>query len=767
MPSSPSGLGASGALLRYGAALLSMAVALLVRWPLYPVLGTQRPYLTLFGGVAFAVWFARWRPAAVAAVAGFIATNYFIVPPHDAIKVDALLFVETAAYSISTGLIIFFGEAMHRARERTEQEVVERQRAHDAELRQKNLLAVTLASIGDGVIVTDADGRVTSLNAEAERLTRWSTAEAVGQPLSAVFRIIHELTRKPAESPVDKVIARGTVVGLANHTLLLAKDGTELPIDDSAAPIRTPDGPLLGVVLVFRDCSEQRKAEEVRARLATIVESSGDAILSKTLEGKILTWNAAAGAMFGYAPEEVVGKPVTTIIPPELHGEEAEILESLRRGRAHRRLETVRVAKDGRRVPVLLTASPIKDSEGRVIGASKILHDIRETLAAREALARERNLLRTTLASIGDGVLVTDARGRVTFLNAEAERLTGWTSAEAQGKELPEVFRIVNETTRKSVENPVEKVFRLGQVVGLANHTILIARDGTETPIDDSAAPIQEPGGPLFGVVLVFRDFTEHKKAEAAVKQAREDLVRANASLEGAVQDRTAKLREMVEELQHVSYSITHDMRAPLRAMTAFTQMLVESAGNLPAESQDYCRRILTGAGRLDRLIQDALSYSRAVLQDLPLEPVDLSKLVRGLLETYPNFHPEKADLTIDGELPVLLGNEALLTQCFSNLLGNAVKFVAPGTRSRVRIWSETGPTSAKIWIQDNGIGIPAHAQKRLFGMFQKLDNEYEGTGIGLAIVRKVVERMGGLVGVESEPGKGSRFWVKLRRPPE
>src|SRR5207249_926281 len=158
----------------------------------------------------------------------------------------------------------------------------------------------------------------------------------------------------------------------------------------------------------------------------------------------------------------------------------------------------------------------------------------------------------------------------------------------------------------------------------------------------------------------------------------------------------------------------------------------------------DHCQRILTGAGRLDKLIQDALSYSRAVLQDLPLEPTDLSKLLRGLLETYPNFHPEKADVRVDGNLPPVLGNEALLTQCFSNLLGNAVKFVAPGTRPQVRVWSESKPETLKIWIQDNGIGIPKHAHDRLFGMFQKLDNQYEGTGIGLAIVRKVVQRMGG-----------------------
>jgi PAS domain S-box-containing protein len=412
-------------------------------------------------------------------------------------------------------------------------------------------------------------------------------------------------------------------------------------------------------------------------------------------------------------------------------------------------------------------SSPLTGS--RLKEADVFLSTLQTARQAREKLSEElrqsRDWLQTTLASIGDGVVITDGQGRVRFLNAEAERLTGWKNAEAQGQDLPSVFRIVNEETRKSVENPVEKVLRLGQVVGLANHTILIAKDGRETPIDDSAAPIREPGGPLYGVVLVFRDFSEQKKAEAAAKQAKEELARANASLEGAVRDRTAKLREMVDELQHLSYSITHDMRAPLRAMNVFAESLVETSDNLSEENRENCRRIMTGARRLDRLIQDALNYSRAVLQDVSLEPVGLTKLVRGLVETYPNLHPDKAEIAVDGDLPTVLGNEALLTQCFSNLIGNAVKFVAPGIRPKVRIRSEGKNGVARIWIEDNGIGIPADAQNRLFGMFQKLDDQYEGTGIGLAIVRKVVERMGGQVGVESELGKGSRFWVDLRRP--
>jgi signal transduction histidine kinase len=256
----------------------------------------------------------------------------------------------------------------------------------------------------------------------------------------------------------------------------------------------------------------------------------------------------------------------------------------------------------------------------------------------------------------------------------------------------------------------------------------------------------------------------ERHRAAEEIRAAQEQLAEVNASLEKTVQQRTAELREMVDELEHVSYAITHDMRAPLRAMSTFAQLLLEDAAThqLPAASQDYCRRILTGASRLDMLIREALNYTRAVLQQLPMGPVDLDRLIRGILDTYPNLHPDKAEIKIEGQLPIVHGNESLLTQCFSNLLGNAVKFVGPGEKPRVEIGAQTSDAVARVTVQDHGVGIPRHAQSRLFGMFQKLDNQFEGTGIGLAIVRKVVQRMGGQVGVESDLGDGSRFWVEL-----
>ena len=269
-----------------------------------------------------------------------------------------------------------------------------------------------------------------------------------------MFRIVNEFNREPVENPVEKVVRTGAVVGLANHTVLIAKGGSELPIDDSAAPIRRPDGSLAGVILVFRDFSERQAALRTSARLAAIVESSGDAIVAKDLNGIIQSWNAAAHRLFGYSAEEVIGKPVTVLFPPDRLGEEDQILARLRAGQPVERLETVRVSKDGRQIAVSATISPIKDPEGRIIGASKNLGDVTELIAAREALMSEKELLATTLASIGDAVIQTDAEGLISFLNSEAERLTGWKSSEASGRRLQEVFRIVDEETRCPCRRP-------------------------------------------------------------------------------------------------------------------------------------------------------------------------------------------------------------------------------------------------------------------------------------------------------------------------
>jgi PAS domain S-box-containing protein len=266
-----------------------------------------------------------------------------------------------------------------------------------------------------------------------------------------------------------------------------------------------------------------RQTQKTARLLASIVESSDDAIIGKDLNGVITSWNPAAERLFGYSAAEAVGCAVSMLSPPDRADEMPAILNRIRRGERVEHFDTVRRARDGRLIPLSLTVSPIRDEQGTIIGASKIGRDISERKRAEEALREERARLHATLNGIGDAVMVTDSDGRITMMNPVAQALTGWYE-EAMNRPLQEVFRIINEESRQAAEDPVAKVLRHGQVVGLANHTVLIARDGTERPIDDSAAPVKNERGQTLGVVLVFRDISERRRAEEALRRTAEQL---------------------------------------------------------------------------------------------------------------------------------------------------------------------------------------------------------------------------------------------------
>lgn len=266
-------------------------------------------------------------------------------------------------------------------------------------------------------------------------------------------------------------------------------------------------------------------------------------------------------------------------------------------------------------------------------------------------------------------------------------------------------------------------------------------------------------------LVAVVETALRARRRQYEIRDLLQERTAILSSLEDRVSERTRALQETVSELEAFSYSISHDLRAPLRTMQSFAAILGEEFHQqIGPEGNDYVRRIVTAAARMDNLIQDILAYSRVTR--LEIGPVDLDPLVRGIIESYPQFSAKGVSITIRGRLPKVLGHEAALTQCFSNLLSNAVKFVSPGTAPKVRISARRAGRKITVTVNDNGIGIPAEAQDRIFGIFQQLHKSYEGTGIGLAIVRKAVERMNGTVGVTSVPGRGSSFWLQLEAPP-
>ncbi|VTR92859.1 multi-sensor hybrid histidine kinase : Multi-sensor hybrid histidine kinase OS=Nitrosospira multiformis (strain ATCC 25196 / NCIMB 11849) GN=Nmul_A2207 PE=4 SV=1: Response_reg: PAS_9: PAS: PAS_3: PAS_3: PAS_3: PAS_4: PAS_9: GAF: HisKA: HATPase_c: Response_reg [Gemmata massiliana] len=382
------------------------------------------------------------------------------------------------------------------------------------EAQHQQLWRTTLASIGDGVIATDAIGRVTFLNPVAEQLTKWPTADARGRPLTEVFRIVNETTRKEVENPALRALGTGTIVGLANHTILIARDGTEHPIDDSAAPIRWEDGTVDGAVLVFRDITERKLAEVARARLAAIVESSDDAIVGKDLDGTIRSWNRGAERVFGYTAAEAVGRSITLVVPPDRFDEERTILERLGRGERIEHFETQRVRKDGRRVDVALTISPIRDAEGHITGASKIARDV--TTAKRVERARV-----SALQAGEVGTYHWDIRADRVTGDRNFAALFGVTADEHASAPVGDFLAAVHSGDRERVgaeirhtldtDAPFRSEYR---VTGPGGERWLLARGAVE----------RAAGGEAVGWAGVVVDITDRKRAEGALATSRARL---------------------------------------------------------------------------------------------------------------------------------------------------------------------------------------------------------------------------------------------------
>ena len=434
----------------YFTGLAALAGALAGRYVLNQLMGAALPLVTAFAATAAAQWYGERRasvPVAVLSFAGCLA----LLPVSAGQTAFALVggAFGLAAYVLTSAVIIAFGEAA-RAAER---------RAHD----RGETLQVTLASIGDGVITTDVYGRVATMNPVAEALTGWTQADAAGQPLATIFHIVNEETRATVESPTVRALREARIVGLANHTVLIRRDGSECPIDDSAAPIRDVAGRVTGSVLIFRDVTPQRERERERvaqlrtARLAeALIESSDDAIIRKRLDGTIEMWNAGAERLFGHSASEAIGRHISLIIPPDRIAEEDRIVATLRAGQRVDHFETERLCADGSRRWVSLTISPVMDEHGTVIAASKIVRDVTERRHAEaerekfvsvlenadrrknEFLALLAHELRNPLAPISNAV-------RAIRLRQPGDESTILAAADMLERHVAQMARLVND----------------------------------------------------------------------------------------------------------------------------------------------------------------------------------------------------------------------------------------------------------------------------------------------------------------------------------
>ena len=733
----------------YAIAFAALAAALLLRWLLDPLMGDAFPLVTLFGAVAAAVWVAGLVPAIVLAILGYIACNYLFIAPRGVLgPFNMQNGVGLAAYMFTCALIIAAGEAMRSARRRA--------------IERGELMRVTLASIGDAVIATDTDGRVTYLNAVAETLTGWTFHDAQGEHLDSVFRIVDARSREALENPATRALRDNAVVGLSNHALLIAKDGVERPIDDSASPIKDESGEVTGCVLIFRDVSERRHLERAAAGrlldarlLAAIVESSDDAIISKSLDGIIQSWNAAAERLFGYTAEQAVGRHISLVIPQDRIAEEDTIIASLRAGQRLEHFETERRRSDGSRILVSLTISPIKDDTGNVIGASKIVRDVTQQREAeqrerrlRDESAAERQKFVTLIESSTDFIGICDLDGVPFYVNPAGLALVGLESMdEARRTHMRDFF--FPEDRSRMMDEFLPSVMAAGH--GEVEIRFRNFRTHEARWMSYKVLKLTGSGGEVVAIATVSQDITERKRLEDNLRRLATDL------------------SELDRRKNEFLATLSHELRNPLAPLRNMLEVLKRTAGThgtVPQAIETMERQL----GQLVRLVDDLLDLSRITHNRIELrkERVALASVIHQAIEaSRPLAQNAGHDMkvTLPSNPIYVHGDPVRLTQIFGNLLNNSCKYTPPG--GRISVTARQDGSEAVVTVADTGAGIPPDKLLSIFEMFTQIDGSMErsqgGLGIGLTLAKRLVQMHGGSIEAHSAgEGRGSEFVVRL-----
>ncbi len=505
------------------------------------------------------------------------------------------------------------------------------------------------------------------------------------------------------------------------------------------------------------------KNEEIRSFLAAIVASSDDAIIGKDLDSKVLSWNTGAERLFGYAAAEMLGQPMARLQPPDRPDEESHILEEVKRGRI-RHYETMRLRKDGRLIEVSLCVSPIKNARGDVIGISSIARDITEGKRAERELQESQARFSDIIGSAMDAIISVDAGQHITIFNEAAEKMFRCPAGEALGEPLD---RFIPARFREAHRAYVDNFGHTGvtsRAMGDLRPLSGLRADGEEFPIEASISHIDVGGQLTYTVIL--RDVTERKRAE-------EQILQLNAELEQRVEERTTELTAANKELESFTYSVAHDLRAPLRHIDAYSKILADDcAGSLSPEAQHYLGNIRASAAKMSQLVDDLLNLARVGRQELNRRSTPLSELVDEVLE---DLKGETAGRNLEWHLeplPAVECDPGLMKLVFANLLSNAVKYTRPRPVAVIEVGYRKLNGDSAVFVRDNGVGFNMKYADKLFGVFQRFHRaeEFEGTGVGLATVDRIVRKHGGHIWAEAAVDKGATFYFTmagLEQPPE
>jgi len=624
-------------------------------------------------------------------------------------------------------------------------DVTERKRAEEDLQQQRERFRVTLSSIGDAVVTTDTHGRVTFLNPAAETLTGWKSAEACGRPLPEVFNIINEDTRAPAYNPVDKVLREGVVVALANHTALIARDGTERGIEDSAAPIRDAAGRVSGAVMVFHDVSERRRTQralrESEDRLRAVFNQAAVGIAIAELDGRFEQVNRRFSEILGYSAEECRHLNFVGLTYPDDRAQtEANVSRLLAGEVTDYTMEKRCVRNDGNVIWTRSTVTLLKDAEGRPYRFVGAIEDISQRKKAEEALRESEEMHRVFFELGSVGMAYVSPNGRFLKVNEKFCEIAGYSPEElAQLTPLALTHPDDRQTEREQALRYIREKLPVHR-----SERRYIRKDGSARWVSVTARMVYGPDGDASYSIGIVEDITERKKAEADLQEA----------------DRRK------DEFLAI---LAHELRNPLAPIRNGLKVLTLAGDN--AAMAGSARAMMDLAlSQMIRLVDDLLDASRINTGKLQLrkDRVELAAVVQSAVETSRPLideHEHKLTVTLPSAPILLNADPTRLAQVFSNLLNNAAKYSGPG--GRIALGAELHENVVVVRVTDTGIGIAADHLLRIFDMFAQVDTGFEksqgGLGIGLSLVKALVEMHGGAIEARSAGlGMGSEFVVRL-----